>query len=312
MIATLEGRLIRADAIEIPSGFDREASLVEDDALRKSIELNGIQQPLVVLSRPDGKFSLIDGFRRLEIARVLDIKNVPAVVDQLPEGSEVNEYQNRLRFVLDESRQDLLPSQRAFLIRQMMRIFELTGKDVAAYLGLDAGSVSNYLAIEKYESEIIKAIDTGEVTAFSARAFDGLAPEAQSRIFRAHRKEMSAMSGGAFHKMIRARYSPAKYPNYYTSPEKTQEKLQRRQKGRRTKARPSYTTDEKKTLLRSLELQAVQLEDAEAEHKHKTRCCTLAGPIANGIMRSDKIVSELLTDGKTAELEELQVFCESF
>lgn len=312
MTATLEGRLIRADAIEIPAGFDREASLVEDDALRKSIELNGIQQPLVVLSRPDGLFSLIDGFRRLEIARALDIKNVPAVIDQLPDGAEQDEYQRRVRFILDQHRQDLAPSQRAFLIRKMMMLFNLTGKQVAAYLGLDPGSISNFLAIEKYSSEVVRAIDTGEVSAFHARSFDGMKPDVQSHLFKVHRKDIGSMSGGVFHKFIRSEYSPSKFPAYYTAPKKTQEKLKRAKKGRRSHARPRLSVDEKKTLLKSLELQAVQLEDAQAEHKHKTRCCTLCGPLANALLRSEKILAEFLADGKAAEKEELEVFVEYF
>lgn len=140
MTTTIEGRLIRTDAIDVPKEYQRTPSLIEDDALRKSIEGHGIQQPLVVISTGNDRYSLIDGFRRLEIARFLDLKSVPCVVDQLPEGADASDYQNRMRFVLDEHRQDLLPSQRANLIRKMQTMFQMTQAAVATYLGIDPGT----------------------------------------------------------------------------------------------------------------------------------------------------------------------------
>ncbi len=320
----LEGRLIRADAIVTPAGFERDVAVVEDDMLRKSIELHGIQQPLVVLALPDGRYSLIDGFRRLEIARGLDITTVPAIVNQLPSGEEAGDYQDYIRFILDEHRQDLRASQFAKLVQHLLDTVKIPEKDdtgrikwrpirqkeIAAMIGVDAGTMTNKLAINQYVPEIVTAIDTGEVTLHAARAFDGLRPEAQSRIFKAHRKEMATTAGDAFHRMVRTRYSPAKYPDYYVSPEKTQEKLRRAEKGRKSKRRPRV--DETKRVLESLQIQAVQLEDAQKELKHKSRCCTLAGPIANAILRSEKIMAEFLADGKAAEKEELEVFVEYF
>src|SRR5689334_11385224 len=110
---TLTGQLIRVDAIDIPPEYERKSSLVEDDALRRSIEASGVQQPVVVFSKGDDRYALIDGGRRIEIAKHLGLHTVPAVIDQLPEGADPREYQDRLRFLLDEHRQDLFPSQRA-------------------------------------------------------------------------------------------------------------------------------------------------------------------------------------------------------
>lgn len=310
MTPVIEGKLIPVEAIDVPPDFERAPSLVEDDALKKSIENSGIQIPLVVLTKPDGRYALIDGGRRLEIAKFLDFKSVPVVIDQLPAGFDAKDHISRMRFVLDESRQDLFPSQRAYLIRQMMNSFGMSQKDIASYLGLNPGSVSNFMAIENYVPEIVKAIDTGLVTAHHARTFDGVTPEAQSRLFRAHRNDMAGMSGGAFHKLIRSKYSPAKFPAYYTSPERTIEKLKRTQKGRRSKARPTLSKDDKKRLMQSLELQETEARDLTDEIKLKTRLCTLAGPAVNAILRHPDLVADL--ERLHVDKDELEVFAESF
>jgi ParB family chromosome partitioning protein len=184
-MTTLTGKLIRVDQIDVPPGYERKSTLMEDDAVKRSIEKTGIQQPLSVVALPSGRYGLIKGGRRLAIAQSLGLKTVPAVIDQLPPDTEPSAFQNRLRFILDEHRQDLFPSQRAALIRQLMSMFKMMQKDVAEYLGVDAGSVTNWMRIEDYHPEIVKAIDTGEITLHAARAFDRMKQESQPKVFKA-------------------------------------------------------------------------------------------------------------------------------
>lgn len=298
MIATLEGKLIRTDLIDVAPEYERAPSLVEDDALRKSIETQGIQQPLILISKPDGRFNLIDGFRRLEIARFLDLKSIPAVVDTLPEGADPKDYQNRLRFVLDEHRQDLFPSQRAQLIRKMMEMFDMTQKQVATYLGVDPGSMTNWLAVERYAPEIVKAIDTGATDMHHARAFDGVKPEAQPRLFKSLKKEMANMSGGDFHKLVRNRFNPKSHGHLYIAPEKTLEKMGRKAKGRKSKRRPRLSRDEKKVLANSLEVQETELRDLKEERDQMKREINLATPPIRAILRSKELVGLLPEETK--------------
>ena len=88
----MTGQLIRIDQVDIPTEYERKSSLIEDDALRRSIEAGGIQQPIVVFEKPNGRFALVDGFRRIEIARFLDVKTVPAVIDELPKDVDPSVY----------------------------------------------------------------------------------------------------------------------------------------------------------------------------------------------------------------------------
>src|SRR5437667_710495 len=118
-----QAKFVKALAIHVPEKYRRHGNVVEDDKLRQSIERTGIQQPLVLSQISDGNYVLIDGYRRLEVARYLKMAQVPCVIDELPDGAPAEEYRDRMRFILDEHRQDLFPSQRAVLIKTLKKNF---------------------------------------------------------------------------------------------------------------------------------------------------------------------------------------------
>jgi ParB/RepB/Spo0J family partition protein len=297
----ITGQLLRVDSIDLPPEYERKASLVEDDALRQSIEKSGVQQSVV--AHPKGeRFVMIKGGRRLRISEHLGLHTIPAVIVEPPKDVDLVQWRKRLQFILTQARQDLLPSQRASLIKQLMSMFGMKQKDVAAYLGVDAGSITNWLAIDKYNPEIKRAIDTGEINLHVARGFDGMTPDGQATVFRAKRKALSSLSGKQVHRLVRSTYSPSKFPQYYVSPEKTAEKLRRKQVGRRSRRRPKLTRDEKDVLSRDLSLLEVELENGQEELKQLEREIKLAAQPINAIMRSKTLVM-LIPDAVGEEFE---------
>lgn len=294
-------RRIPLGLIDVPPEYERTDSLVEDDALRKSIEKSGVQQPIIVLP-VNGRFTLVKGTRRLAVSILAKFKDIPAIIDTPPQGVEIETYRNRLRFVLTHARQDLSPSQRCNLIKQMMDLFNLDQKDVAAYLGVDAGSITNWLAIGKYIPPIVEAIDKGEITMFHARSFDGLAEVGQEKVWKATRKVLPTLSGHQAHRLVRTEYSPRSHPDFYVSPEKTIEKLQRTKKGRKAKARPKLSRDEKKVLARDLETREAELEDSQAELKQMKQEIALATQPINAIIRN-KELKGMLSEAVREEFE---------
>lgn len=299
---TITGQLIRVDSIDVPVEYERRSSLVEDDALRRSIESSGVQQPIVVVSKGNDRYGLIDGSRRVEIAKHLNLHTIPAVIDELPSDADPKEYQDRLRFILDEHRQDLFPSQRAALINRLKKNFGMVNKDVALYLGIDAGSIRNWVSIEKYAPAIVKAIDTGEITAFHARGFDGLKPEAQGKVWRAMRNKITSLPGAQVHKLIRAKYNPKSHSELYLEPEKTIEKLARKSIRRKARKRKPMSRDEKEVLAKDLDLKEVELTEGKEELMRLKREITQATQPIRGIMRS-KVLVAMLADDVKAEFE---------
>lgn len=291
----------------MPPEYERTDSLVEDDALRRSIEKSGVQQPIIVIPVKD-RFTIVKGTRRLAVSHLANFKDIPAIVDQPPDGIDLETCRDRLRFVLTHARQDLSPSQRCNLIKQMMEMFGLSQKDVADYLGVDAGSITNWLAIDRYIPVIVKAIDSGTITAFTARSFDGLAAKGQEAVWKATRKVLPTLSGHQAHRLVRTDYSPRSHPDFYVSPAKTLEKLARTKKGRKAKVRPKLSRDEKKVLSRDLAVKEAELTDSLAELKSMKREIALATQPIRGILRNPDLVKMLPVDVK----EEFERFAEVY
>jgi hypothetical protein len=55
----ISGQLLRVDNIDLPTEYERKASLVEDDALRQSIEKSGVQQSVIVMLAENGRFTIL-------------------------------------------------------------------------------------------------------------------------------------------------------------------------------------------------------------------------------------------------------------
>lgn len=298
---------IKLSLIDVPPEYESKDALVEDDALRKSIEKSGVQQSIVVMPEGD-RFTVVKGARRVRISQLIGLREIPALINEPPAGADPKAYRDRLRMILTQARQDLLPSQRADLIKQLMASFQMLQKEVAEYLGVDAGSITNWLSIDRYIPAVVKAIDTREITMHSARAFDGMTPKAQERIWVLESEAIAALPGGELHRYIRSKYSPENRPRFYISARKTLEKMSRTGKKRVTLRRIPLEKAEKEALSRDLGLREVELEDSKEEMTRLKREITLATQPIRAILRNADLLSIVPAEMK----EELERFAEVY
>lgn len=300
---TLTVRRIPISKIDIPEDYER-LELKEDDAVGRSIKQHGVQQPVIVLPNGD-RFTMVKGGRRLRLAEKAGFTDLLASIETVPAGWDEVAYRNRLRFILSNARQDLPPSQKAAVVRQLMEVTGLSQKDVAALLGFNEGSVSNWLVVETYVPEIRAAIDAGLLNPHQARAFDLFRPAGQLKVFRALRKQIPKLSGDAFQSLVRKEYGPRSHPDLYSDPKKAVEKLQTKKRGRK---RTPLTRDEKKALSQSLELAEIELEDLKRDNEKMKKECRIAGPLVAAILRSKTLKAMLSADMKF----ELETFAERY
>ena len=295
--------LVPIDQITISPEFNRWGdSRTDDGILTKSVEKGGVQQPVILLR--DGEcLHLVKGSRRIGAAKAVGIPKVSAVIDQLPEGESADSYIRRLRFILDEHRQDLLPSQKAELIVKLKDTLTLNNGQVAAYLGVDADSITNWLAVRRYVPEVIAQMDAGALTMQVARVFDGMSPEGQRYVLKEHQADLTTNRKAGIHKEIRSLYPPTKFPKFYANAEKSAARLNSKKRTKReAKPRQTYTADEKKRLLHSVEMKEDELEELQAEMKELKGECIAAGPIVAAVLRNPKL-RHLVPEEMIAELE---------
>jgi ParB/RepB/Spo0J family partition protein len=251
--------------IVIPTKGRSPVAKKDDAILRRSIEVGGVHQPVVVIEE-NGRYVLVKGSRRLRAAKELKLATVPVLVDEPPEGELPERYRQRLRFILSHHRQDLRPSQKAQLIDLLKATFGLNHSQVAAYLGVDADSITNWLAVKNYIEPIAKALDHGKITMQAARIFDGLSERGQRDLWKKHRPELSASTGGRLAKTLRRQYPPEKFPAYYRDPERSQHRLAAAQARQgEPHLRRGALVEQRRNLAKRLAAKETELAGARAE-----------------------------------------------
>jgi len=120
--------------------------------LAESIENFGIIQPLIV-SKKDDKYQLIAGERRLRAAKLIDLEQVPAIINNYKE-EEVAE----ISLVENIQRQDLNFLDEALAYYSIMNKFDLNQTEMAEKVGKSQGTIANKLRILKLPEEILALI----------------------------------------------------------------------------------------------------------------------------------------------------------
>jgi len=259
-----------------------------------SIQLTGVQQPLIVVRLAQNRFLVVDGVRRLTAARALNLSQVPCVIDHgIDDVDDEVQYRNRVRFILDEHRQDLLPTQRAALIKKLQQSFDMTAKDVAAYLGVTSATIANWVLVDNMIPEIQQAIDSAEITVHNARAFAGMTVKGQREIWNNHVDAVLKMSASRLHRWVRETYSPNNYPEMYESPETVIRQLTRKNTPRKSQKRTKVSIDAKKALLKDVDAKRIELDDKERQIAEFSRDIAAAIPIIMAIRELDEIWESL-------------------
>lgn len=144
------------------------------ESLAESIRQNGILQPLLVRSLPNGLYELIAGERRLRAARLVGIPYLPCVLLQTTdENSAVYALLENLQ------RQDLNFFEESEAIRHIMLLYDLSQESLAARLGKSPSTVSNKLRLLRLPEPIRDVIISAGLTERHARALLRLQTESQ-------------------------------------------------------------------------------------------------------------------------------------
>ena len=147
-------------------------------AVARSIEANGVVQPVIVRPLPDGRFQLIAGERRWRASKLAGKATVPAILRQVSD-----EQAMEMTIVENLQRADLNPIEQAMAYGRLSRDFKMTQEQMAMRTGKDRATVTNFLRLLKLPVPVQKKIETGELTFGHAKILGALdSPETISRV----------------------------------------------------------------------------------------------------------------------------------
>ena len=156
---------------------------VDDDRLQelaRSIQANGVIQPIVVRRSDDGRYHIIAGERRWRAARLAGLTRVPVVVKEVS-GETAPQRVLQMALVENLQRDDLNPIDEAKAYRRLADEFTLTQDAIAAAVGKDRATVANTLRLLKLPGDVQDLVASGALSMGHARALLALPGEQSQR-----------------------------------------------------------------------------------------------------------------------------------
>ncbi len=133
--------------------------------LAASIREHGVIQPLIVVPKPDGTFTLIAGERRWQAAQKAGLQKVPVITRQAN-----NQELLELALIENVQRADLNALEEAEAYRQLVEEFGLSHESVAKRVGKSRVAVTNTLRLLGLADAVKQALVDEKITEGHARA----------------------------------------------------------------------------------------------------------------------------------------------
>ena len=121
------------------------------NTLADSIRQNGVIQPLLVRSMPDGTYQIVAGERRWRAAKMAGLTEVPVLVKELTDLQA-----QQIALIENLQRENLNPIEEANGYKELMDKFGMTQEEVARVVGKARSSIANSL------ERMVKALDKKE------------------------------------------------------------------------------------------------------------------------------------------------------
>ena len=149
----------------------REEGLRE---LADSIRAQGVVQPVVVRPLGEDRYELIAGERRWRAAQLAGLREVPAVIREVPDRAAI-----AMALIENIQREDLNPLEEASALRRLISEFDLTHQEAAEAVGRSRATISNLLRLLELTEDVQHLVRERKLDMGHARALLPLPPSLQ-------------------------------------------------------------------------------------------------------------------------------------
>jgi len=165
--ARYENEMIQLEVDEIKPNKYQPRGKIDSEKLEEliaSVRARGLVQPILIRGTEEG-YELICGERRLEAARALGMRTIPAIVRSV---SDVEALE--LSLIENLQREDLNPIEQAHAYRKLLDEFDLAQDELARVLGKDRSSISNAIRLLKLPKPVQDRLSEGKISMGHAMA----------------------------------------------------------------------------------------------------------------------------------------------
>lgn len=145
--------------------FDKDAL----EELAKSIEENGVLQPILVREYANGRYQIIAGERRFRASKLAGLSEIPAIILDRDDRKVAE-----ISLIENIQREDLNPIEEAMAFKSLAEEYGLTQEEVSAKVGRSRSAIANSMRLLELPAPILDMVASGEISAGHGRTLLGV------------------------------------------------------------------------------------------------------------------------------------------
>ena len=164
-ISKLSISLVDPKADQPRKNFDKAAL----EELAKSIEENGLLQPILVREYGNGRYQIIAGERRFRASKIAGLSEIPAIILD-KDDRKVAE----ISLIENIQREDLNPIEEAMAFKSLAEEYGLTQEELSERVGKSRSAIANSVRLLDLPAPVLEMVASGEISAGHGRTLLGV------------------------------------------------------------------------------------------------------------------------------------------
>lgn len=148
--------------------------------LAASIKVQGVMQPILARTLPDGSYEIIAGERRWRAAQLAGLEQVPVLIRKVPDNAAL-----AMALIENIQRENLNPLEEAIGIQRLIDEFKMTHQAAADAVGRSRSATTNLLRLLSLSAQVQEMLMQGRLDMGHARTL--LSLDAAQQILAANR-----------------------------------------------------------------------------------------------------------------------------